>query len=533
MTQQALIALMPFLAVAGTSVVVMLAIAVRRDHTLCAGLAVAGLLVALALIPAAGSEGAVQVTRLLVIDSYALFFAGLLIAAALLTVLLSSGYLAQEGTSQPEEYYVLLLLATGGAMVLTAANSFASFFLGLELLTVSLYGLIAYVREDVRCLEAGVKYLVLAAASSAFLLFGMALVYAQTGTMEFGPLAKKFVTAAGDLGPLWLTGLAMMVVGIGFKLAVVPFHLWTPDVYEGAPPPVAGFVASVSKGGVVAFLLRFVTMAHLPEVRPVWVLLAAIAVASMYIGNLLALLQRNVKRILAYSSIAHLGYLLVAVLASGAHAPTAATVYLTAYITTILGAFGVVGMLAGGAFSPAVMIDDFRGLFWRRPWPASVLTICLLSLIGMPSTAGYIGKFYVLAAGVESDLWFLVISLVIGSGIGLYYYLQIIIALFASPQQADEEREAEIDESSAEGRPPVRLTTHVGLACLAVLLTFVGVWPTPLLELVAPTPSVWQTREQSAPVPRPLHGLRGRSVPSRWDTTLSTAASFGPRRRTE
>jgi NADH-quinone oxidoreductase subunit N len=215
-------------------------------------------------------------------------------------------------------------------------------------------------------LEAGIKYLVLAAASAAFLLFGMALIYAQLGTLQFGQIAAMLISGLSYQKSLIYPGMALIITGIGFKLAVVPFHMWTPDVYEGAPAPVTAFVATVSKGGMVALLLRYFYETGAYRLHPVFVVFSIIAIASMIAGNLLALLQKNVKRILAYSSIAHLGYILVAFLAGGNRAAEAVTFYLVAYFITTLGAFGVVTVLSNGD-RDADSLEDYEGLFWRRP----------------------------------------------------------------------------------------------------------------------------------------------------------------------
>jgi NADH-quinone oxidoreductase subunit N len=350
----------------------------------------------------------------------------------------------------------------------------------LEVLSVSLYGLIAYLRTDRRGVEAGIKYLILAAVSSAFLLFGMALIYASLGTMEFSKISSAF-NQAGAGNFLVLSGFSLMIVGIGFKLAVVPFHLWTPDVYEGAPAPVTAFVATVSKGGVFAILLRFFWESGSSRNSSLLLIFSIIAIASMFAGNLLALMQTNVKRILAYSSIAHLGYLLVAFLAGGSLAVESVTYYLVAYFITTIGAFGVVSALSGKE-QDADAMENYRGLFWQRPWLAAIFTAMLLSLAGIPLTAGFVGKFYVLAAGVNKALWALVVILVINSAIGLYYYLRIVIAMYAQPEI--------IPTNLTENRDSVpfspRLTVGGSalLSLLTLLLIWFGVYPAGLMQII-------------------------------------------------
>jgi NADH-quinone oxidoreductase subunit N len=355
MTSGAVVSVGPLIAVGATIVALMIVISIHRDHRVTAALTVAGLAIAFLLLFRSAAPPAPD--GLLAFDDYAAFYTGLILAATAAVVLLSIGYLEQVSERQ-EEYFLLLLLAALGSIVLVSATHFASFFLGLELLSISLYALIAYPRTREASIEAGVKYLVLAATSAAFLLFGMALVYAEAGTLSFERLAAAPDTAQASL--VALVGVGLIVVGFGFKLALVPFHLWTPDVYAGAPAPVTAFVATVSKGAMFAVLLRYFGIVGLRSHHSLVVVFAVLAIASMVAGNLLALLQRNVKRLLAYSSIAHLGYLLVAFLASGPLAAAAVTFYLVAYFVTMLGAFGVVAVLSTGEHE-AESLDDNRG----------------------------------------------------------------------------------------------------------------------------------------------------------------------------
>ncbi|MGH8802455.1 MAG: NADH-quinone oxidoreductase subunit N, partial [Casimicrobiaceae bacterium] len=423
-----LLALLPLLVLSASVVVVMLVAAFYRRPRVVMSVALLGLALSFAALPLAATVVPRQVTPLLTIDWFALFYMGLVFAATFAVTLLSWAYF-NRGDPHHEALYILLLLAALGSAVLVASSHFASFVLGLELLSVSLFALIAYPREIERPLEAGIKYLILAGVSSAFLLFGMALIYAELGSMQFTRIGE-LVGNAG-YGAFTLAGLALVLVGIGFKLALVPFHMWTPDVYEGAPAPVSAFVATVSKGAMLALLLRYFISADGYRSQGVLLGLTLVAIASILAGNLLALLQDNVKRILAYSSIAHLGYMLIAFLAAGALAVEAVSYYLVAYFVTMLGAFGVVALLSpGGMQADTDALADYRGLFRRRPWLASVFTAMLLSLAGIPLTMGFVAKFYVVTAGVGAALWLLVIVLVIGSAIGLFYYLRIIDAMY-------------------------------------------------------------------------------------------------------
>ena len=476
MTGADIAALSPFIVVAATAVAVMLAAAFRRNHALAAGLTSAGLTIALLALLVAKSVAPRQVTPLFVLDRFALFYTGLIFGAGVAVALLSYGYWKQR-SGRPEEYYVLLLSATLGAAILTGSAHFVSFFMGLEILSISLYAMIAYSKTRAIGIEAGVKYLILAAGSASFLLFGMALVYAELGTMEFSRIAATRGLAAYADTRILLAGSAFMLVGIGFKLALAPFHWWTPDVYEGAPAPVTAFVATASKGAVFALLLRFFASVDIHEYPSLVLAFTCIAVASMFVGNLLALLQTNVKRILAYSSIAHLGYLLVAFLASGPWAAMAAAFYLFTYVITSLGGFGVITVLSPPE-RDADDLKDYRGLFWRRPGMATVFTVMLLSLAGIPLTAGFIGKFYLLAAGEQSARWLAVLALVVNSAIGLFYYLRIVVTMGLPVPDRDK------SETLYGGLPQLPGAAVAVLAGLTVALVGIGLYPSPLLHLV-------------------------------------------------
>ncbi len=459
----------PLLVLAGTPVLAMLVLSVRRSYVMTAAISLVGLIVALVgLVLLGASAPARAVTPLLTIDGFAVFSMGLLVAGALAVVLLSYAYI-QRYSGWREEYYVLLLIATLGAAILVASNHFASFFLGLETLSVSLYVLIAFFPRQRLPLEAGLKYLVLAATTAAFLLFGMALVYAEVGSLQFDG-----IVSASDRGlrpMLVLPGAALILVGIAFKLALVPFHMWTPDIYQGAPAPIAAYVATVSKGAILLLLLRTFRLTEPALGSPLQIILAAFAVLSMLVGNLLALLQNNVKRILAYSSIGHLGYLLVAFQARGPRAASAASFYLVAYFITMLGVFAVVTILSTPARDTEAL-DDYRGLFWRRPVLAAVFTLMLLSLAGIPLTAGFVGKLWIIGAGTSAAAWIPVLVLVASSTVGLYYYLRIVVVLYErAPTQAPVERAGATGE-------------WLALGSLTVLLVWFGVYPEQLVRMV-------------------------------------------------
>ncbi len=464
MTSHQLYGLLPFILLATASIVVILLIAAKRSHTVIQVTGFAMMCLIIFSMWYVRDRLPVEVPPLLIIDGFAQVFTGLIIFSVLVVGLLSFIYF-EEREENPKEYYILLFLSTLGAAILTISSHFISMFLGLELLSVSLYALIAYLRTRNHAIEAGMKYLVLAALSSAFLLFGMALIYMETGTMEFSTIAQKLTIAAT---PLFITGMGLMVVAIGFKLALVPFHLWAADVYQGAPSPVTSFIATVSKIGVFAVLLRFAQSVQLQQYPTALYIFTALSVISMIVGNILALQQKNIKRLLAYSSIAHFGYLLVAFLPGNAAGVQAAAFYLVTYSLTILAAFSIVTLLSTSEVD-ADQPEFYRGLFWQKPVMALVFTVVMLSLAGIPLTAGFMGKFMVLTSGVQQQLWLPVIVLVVTSVFGLYYYLRIITLLFAEvPFKIQREKTL---------HPFFYMASYATVIVLMLLLLGIGVFP--------------------------------------------------------
>ena len=478
-TQQHIIALLPLLITAATAIAVMLAIAWHRDHDLSFVVTSVGLTLALVSIVPALRVAPLDVTPLLRLDAFAYFYSAVVLVATLACVTLAHAYLGEKADAEGfpgnrEEFHLLMALSAAGGLVLVSAQHLAGFFVGLELLSVPVYGLVAYAFFNKRSLEGGIKYMVLSAAASAFLLFGMALLYAESGSLSFAGIGASLAAQGSSI--LVQAGIGMMLIGLGFKLSLAPFHLWTPDVYEGAPAPAATFLATVSKVAVFAVLLRLYQLS--PATSGGWLndALSLIAIASILIGNLLALNQSNLKRLLGYSSIAHFGYLLVALVASKGLAVEAIGVYLVTYVLTTLGAFGVITLMS----SPfkgrdADALYEYRGLFWRRPYLTAVLTVMMLSLAGIPLTAGFIGKFYVIASGVESQLWWLLGALIIGSAVGLFYYLRVMVTLYL------------VEPGLRRHDAPINWGQRAGgvmLLAIAVLAFLLGVYPQPLLELV-------------------------------------------------
>lgn len=369
-----------------------------------------------------------------------------------------------------------MLIAALGGVVLACSNHLASLFIGIELLSLPLFGLMGYAYRQKRSLEAAIKYMVLSAAASSFLLFGMALLYAGTGGLSFAALGNSMSDGALHQ-PLLIIGLGMMLVGFGFKLSLVPFQLWTPDVYQGAPAPVSTFLATASKIAIFGALVRMFMYAPVADGESVRTVLAIIAFCSILFGNMLAISQSNIKRMLGYSSIAHLGYLLVALIAVQGNQLSIETVnvYLAGYLFASLGAFGVVSLMSSPYTGPdAESLHAYRGLFWHKPILSAVLTVMMLSLAGVPMTLGFIGKFYVIAIGVSADLWWLTATVVAGSAIGLYYYLRVMVSLYLeAPQEL--KRDTPSNWALTAGGVVVLLS--------AVAVVFFGLYPEPLIAL--------------------------------------------------
>jgi NADH-quinone oxidoreductase subunit N len=355
-----------------------------------------------------------------------------------------------------------LLFATVGMMLMAAGGDLVIIFLGLELLSISTYVMAGFRRTDLRSNESSMKYFILGSFSSAFLLYGIALVYGATGSTNLAAIARVATTR----NPLLLAGIGFLIVGLGFKAAVAPFHMWTPDVYEGAPLPVTAYMSVAAKAAAFAALLRVLFSAFGNErLVPDWsIVLAVIAVITMVVGNVLAIWQDNLKRLLAYSSIAHAGYILVGVVAASPLGAASVMFYTLAYTFMNLGAFAVL-MLLGRSGAENAGIDNYRGLAARRPLMALAMALFMLSLSGIPPTAGFVGKFYLFQAAVQAGWTWLAVVGVLASVVSVYYYLRVIVAMY-------------MQESEQELGPLPRARwagTAAALAAAGVLL--VGVFP--------------------------------------------------------
>ncbi len=361
-------------------------------------------------------------------DGYSLFFKITFLIIAFLTTLISMGYAQREGIGFGE-YYALILFATLGMMLMAAGTHLIIIFLGLETMSISIYILAGMMREDKRSVEAALKYFLLGAFATGFLLYGIALIYGATGSLYLKDVASYIASKNLLRSPMLLMSLVFLTIGFGFKVASVPFHMWTPDVYEGAPTSITAFMATgVKAAGFSAFVRVF--FSALPGFRPDWTsIMWLIAVATMTVGNIVAISQTNIKRMLAYSSIAHAGYILVAFVAGNDLGTSGILFYLMAYAFMNLGAFTCV-ILLGKRGEENTLISDYAGIGFKYPLLAVSMTIFLLSMAGIPPLSGFMAKFYVFSAAVKSRFYWLVILGVLNSAVSVYYYLRVTVVMY-------------------------------------------------------------------------------------------------------
>ncbi|MCS6841535.1 MAG: NADH-quinone oxidoreductase subunit N [Roseiflexus sp.] len=461
------------------SVLLVIALFVPRSRTRIIGyLAIVGVIVAaVAGIPLWGVN-AETFSGMLRLDAYSLTLNWLFLASTAITIALSLDYLPRQGIER-SEYYVLVLFATGGMMLLAQGADLIILFLGLELLSIVLYVLTGFAYPRIASEEAGMKYLLIGAFAGGFVVFGIALLYGATGSMNLRAIGETLARQAltPEERTYLLAGAALVVVGFGYKVAMAPFHMWAPDVYEGAPTPVTGLLSVGSKAAGFASLLRFLVEALAGEWQ-IWApVLAALAIATLAVGNIGALTQQNVKRMLAYSSIGHAGYILFGVIAAGATDGVAGQrgvesvlLYLIAYTFTNLGAFGVLIALEQRG-EAAWDMGDLAGLWNRRPWLAIAMAVCMLSLAGIPPTGGFWGKLYVFTAAWLAGMgWITVIGVIIAA-VAAFYYLRIVAQMF----MAEPAREAPL---------PMDRALRVGLTLATLGVLILGFIPTPAIDLV-------------------------------------------------
>ena len=435
----ATLALLPECVLTGWTLVVLLYIAWRHQterHSRTAGwlslvgVVLAGQALAVLWLLDARAAGTPHMTAL---DSYRFGGAAVILVITAATILLSIRYLARQRLLAPE-YYVLVLLAATGMLFLAGAQDMITLFLGLEVMSVAVYVLAGFDRFRRSSAEAALKYFLIGAFASAFLLYGIALIYGATGETNLTLIGQKL---SAPLSPMAGLGLALLLIGFMFKVAVVPFHMWAPDVYDGAPTPITGFMATGVKTAAFAALVR-VLMEAFPAAAEVWQpVVGLLAVVTIVVGNVVALAQRSLKRLLAYSSIAHAGYALAGLWAGTTLGAASVLLYLLAYSVATIASFGVVAAVEHVG-SRTVLVDDLEGLYSVRPWGALSLSICVLSLLGFPGTFGFIGKWYLISAAVAEGQYILPVALVLGSLVSAGYYLPVIMSMTMKPARSPE-----------------------------------------------------------------------------------------------
>jgi NADH-quinone oxidoreductase subunit N len=457
--------LIPLAIISGGALLVLLCGAVAPGRYTTAVAIAAAVGAALSALPSPPGVGA---TMGIAFSPFARFFIIIFAVVAVATLLLSHDFNEREGISG-EEYPATVLFALFGMTVLACAVNLLTLFLGLESFSFAFYILVAIDRRRSASAEAGLKYLLLGAIAAAFTAFGIALIYAGSGTLEIIPAIAGTASLPGGTDPLVMAGWGFLLVGLAFKVSLVPVHLWTPDVYQGGPTPVVAFLSTASKGAAFAALLvLFRGAGGLAFLRtPLWWL----SFLSMAVGNLAALRQSNLKRMLAYSAIAQMGYVTLALVAGSREGFAAVVLYMVVYAAMNLAAFGAIASLSGA--DPRMEdVADYRGLGYRRPLQGGILALAMLALAGVPPTAGFVGKFFIFYAAIRGNELPLALFGILTAAVSVYYYLRVVVSLYMQPA------EAALDPHPAS--PPE--TAALAAAGLAILI--LGVWPQPLLALI-------------------------------------------------
>jgi NADH-quinone oxidoreductase subunit N len=403
-------------------------------------------------------------------DNFGLFITITLCIVGLLTIAFSGQTIRREGLPVGE-YYTLMLFAVAGMMLMATASDLLTIFLALEILSISIYVLTGLRRDSAHAIEAAFKYFLLGAFASAFFLYGTALTYTLTGSTRLDRIAS-WMAAAGTISPMMLAATGLLLVGFAFKISAVPFHMWTPDAYEGAPTVVTGFMSTGVKAAAFAAFVRVFLSAFDP-LRADWVpVLWGIAMLTMIVGTVVGVAQSNLKRMLAYSSIAHAGYLLVGLVAANEVGKAAILFYLLVYAVTNLGAFGIIALLST-ADRPHEELNDFKGLWYARPALAGLMTVFLLSLGGLPPTAGFVSKWYIFSAAVRSGHYDLAIVGMLSSVVSVFFYLRVVVMMYMA------------EPTEAQPRPAIGAVPFLALVVSMIALFYLGILPTRVLDLAA------------------------------------------------
>lgn len=485
-----IITLLPVLIIGITIIIIILSISYRRDQFKHAVLAIIGLIISgISTFNIIRQEqNTCNIDQLLCIDNFSIFYIILILIANIISGLLVYKWLLHYPTDRRDEFYVLLLISSMGGVLLTMSNHLVTLFLGIELISLPLFGLIGYSVRQRRSIESSIKYFILSGISSSFLLFGIALIYAETSYLSFNGIKNILFSYNDSMSNslqfklLVMTGLMMIMVAFSFKLSFVPFHLWTPDVYQGSSTAVSMYLTTSSKIAVISVLIRFLLILPDQYHKIFYIFLSGSACCSMLFGSVMATMQNNIKRILAYSSITNSGYLLIALITLHVNYSInqeAISIYLISYLFSNIGVFGVINIISTYYIrKDADTLCLYRGLFWKEPVLSIIFTIILLSLAGIPMTLGFIGKFYLLLTGISNQLWLLIMVMVISSIISIYYYLKIIINLFVSPENTINS----IDYSNLNRW--VYSPSGIIVIITTIIILIFGLYPQPVINLI-------------------------------------------------
>jgi len=404
---------------------------------------------------------------MIAIDSFAIFFKVVFIFISILVIMMSFRYVEIQRINLGE-YYGLILFATIGMMLLPSATDLLSFYLSLELMSMSLYVLTAFMRKDPKSIEAGIKYFLTGVFASGVILYGIAFLYGLTGTTNLAGIHEQLAVQDLSSSPILIMAIILMVTGFGFKIAAVPFHMWAPDVYEGSPTPITAFLSAGSKAAAFSVMLRVFIMGLEGSHSSWWQILWLVSVLTMTLGNVVAMVQTNIKRLLAYSSISHAGYIMIGLIAGNQVGLTAILVYLVGYVFMTLGAFTMVILICRKGVR-GDQISDLRGLARTHPVVAATFILFALSLIGIPPTAGFVGKLYLFNAAIQGEFYWLAIIAILNSAISLYYYFNIVKVMYM---------EDPLDEMPLSFSPALK----VALSIMAFITLFLGLYPEPIIR---------------------------------------------------
>ena len=442
----------------------------KPRRRLMLSIAVLGYLFSAGVILKSGGEEWFLFQGMMLLNDYSTFLDILYIAVGVAALIFTPGYLESKGGELRGEYYALILFSTVGMMLMTKANDLIILFLGLELLSLSLYVLIGFLRHDVYSNEGGVKYLLLGAFTTGFFLFGIALIYGATGTINFNDISSAVMSGNILSQTLFSLGVGLLFIGFAFKVAIVPFHMWSPDVYQGAPTPVTAFLCTAPKAAGFGALTKVFLLAF-PLQNATWIeLFWILSVLTMTVGNMSALVQSNVKRMLAFSSVAHAGYLLIGVLILDKTSVSAILFYLLVYSAMNLGSFGVISLLEKG--EKGLLFEHYKGLASEHPWLSAILALFLISLAGFPPTAGFVAKYAIFSAAIAKGYVWLIVIAVLNTVVSVYFYVRLIVNMY---MKAEEEKISVY----------ISLHTSFVLTVLATIVILFGILPGWLLNITS------------------------------------------------